>query len=525
MPCHWTVASLRDACIGSVAGWLVGLVSRGAGPGVRAEQRKVVLGWLTAGVRQEVLTKVLRTLNTHMPMDSKWQIIHLVGDSTTQSVDLTQAGLIFVDEVFHLYRSLALALAVNLTRLGISCDMRSRVDRRYIADVNATAYRILGCMKHLTWVTLSGLGDTQIMATLAATCHHLVYLDVSGSPRLTDDGVLVLIDCNPHNLMSLEVDVVVKENIKPSPCCATLNYVCVANTEVGVVGGVLLLRWLPRLISLGGDLGNGLPITEVLTSLQPQDGGIWKCGLVAVWEARVLPRQAALLTSTCPAFHALNTEEGSIPNLALLSPLASLTVDLHHRFCPGLVDALTSHSHTLTRLILTHSFNSPIDLTTLMAMTPHLTHLQATLTLDPWGGGEGEGEVWPSLRWAVVGMTSLKATVALLTHTPALTHLALTLTPDPYSETWEDLDDALISQVTSGGGLQNLSCLVITECAITITGINTLIDACPSLACVAPLLYWPRINRHDIKRLRLQAKQSNWKIEFCLRYDQPLQQV
>ncbi|XP_050722920.1 uncharacterized protein LOC127001792 [Eriocheir sinensis] len=515
MPCCQSVSPLSEAAGERVRQWLLCCLCHQPGPQERQAVRRHVLTALAPRPRQDLLSHVLAS--PEVVMDNKCQLVEILGDVTTRSVDLIPGGPLFVEEVFHLYRSLTMAAVINLTRLGIVCDVRSIADRRYVPDINVTFYRLMGHMRHLVWVTLAGVADGTILAHLGANCHALEYLDVSGSPRVDDVGVAKLLLQGRMNLRDLHH--LAHAPLPPtSPCCATLTYLGVTRTETSSASIVLLLRCLRQVTSLGGFVNDG-SLLEVLKLLKNGKAAEWPTSLSEVSEARILPHQVPLLVAACPGLTTLVTEETSVPALSLLPSLQSLTVDLQLRGESGpLYDMVEVRGSALTHLRLENSINCPLELTYLMDAAPHLHHLEARLYL-------GEGCVvtgWASLASAKIGVTTCKGVVALLTHTPALRRLTLSLDPEPYTETWRDLNDAVLEQVVGGGGLGAVEELVVTDCGATVTGLQLLMLHCQHLALVASLINWPAITLADLHLLREQIACNNWCLDLQLRLAAPL---
>ena len=453
-------------------------------------------------------------------MDIKCQLVEVLGDTTTWCVDLTPVGQLYIDEVFHLYRSLTLAGLVNVTHLGMMCNVKSLSDRRYLPDVNSTFYRLMGHLRHLVWVTLCGVADNTMLAALGANCHVLQYLDVSSSPRVDDLGVGKLLLQGRINLRNLSL--LASAPLPPtSLCCASLTFLGVSHTEAGVASVVLILRCLRQATSLGGCISDG-SLVEVLEVMKA--GGIadWPTSLTKVWEPRVLPHHAPILAAGCPALHSLTTQEISVSSVSLLPPLLELTIDLCLRGDEEpLYDMLEISGSTLTHFVLEGNINCPLEMTILMDAAPQLRHLKACVYL-----GDGcEVRGWASLASAEVGVTTCKGIVALLTHTPALRRLTLSLEPEPYAETWRDLDDGVLEQVMAGDGLVALEQLVVTRCGMTPSGLELLMLHCQHLELVAPLIQWPAITQDDLTLLRRQIMSSNWCLDLQLSLEAPLKPV
>ncbi|MPC24727.1 hypothetical protein E2C01_017821 [Portunus trituberculatus] len=518
MPRCRGVSPLREVAGECVFRWLKWSLRLQPGPRDRQKLRQHMLNTLAPRPRQALLSQVLAMPN--VVMDTKCQLVEVLGDTTTWCADLTPGGELYVDEVFHLYRSLTMAGLINITHLGMMCNIQSLADRRYLPDVNSTFYRLMGHLRHLVWVTLCGVADNTMLAALGANCHALQYLDVSSSPRVDDVGVGKLLLRGKINMRDLSL--LASAPLPPtSPCCASLTFLGVSQTEAGVASVVLLLRCLRQITSLGGCISDG-SMVDVLQVLKAGGVADWPTSLTKVWEPRVLPHHAPLLVAACPALHSLITQEVSVSSVSLLPPLLELTIDLCLRGDTELLyEMLETSGSTLTHFVLEGNINCPLEMSFLMSAAPQLRHLKACVYLEE--GCEVQG--WASLASAEVGVTTCKGIVALLTHTPALRRLTLSLEPEPYAETWRDLDDGVLGQVMGGGGLEALEQLVVTRCGMTPSGLESLMLHCQHLELVAPLIQWPAITLDDLVLLRKQIVCSNWCLDLQLSLESPLKPV
>lgn len=79
--------------------------------------------------------------------------------------------------------------------------------------------------------------------------------------------------------------------------------------------------------------------------------------------------------------------------------------------------------------------------------------------------------------------------------------------------------------MVSGGGLGALEELAVSNCGVTVTGLQLLMLHCQHLALVGPLISWPAITQADLQLLREQIVCSNWCLDLKLRIDAPLRPV
>ncbi|XP_071519901.1 uncharacterized protein [Panulirus ornatus] len=509
MPPVRVISSLMETCSEWVWRWLHRCLNHQASPPERLRQRKYVLTTLNSNIRQKLLKRILCIHMYDVPMASKCMLLELLADRNTHWVDLTQGGYAYIDEIFHLYRTLNLGLLVGLTRLGFICNVKMKNDQKYLPDVNSTFYRLLNQMRHLQWVRLSGVADRNMLATLGVNCHSLQHVDVSGSMRVDDMALAALILKDPIVVEGQSQEQVATHQLPTNSCCATLNFVCISETQVSMMSALLLLRYVPNLTSFGGYVEAG-SLSAVLQLLQPQEG-VEQYKLTHLWEDRILPAQASLLKVACPHLTTLITCESSLASLPHLQPLTTLTLDLDFRGCASdIYSGLQMQGDTLKELRFLKSINCPLDLAWLMELTPNLEWIECNLYIE-----EGyQMPTWRLLKVASVIVSSSKVVLALLTHTPELRNLSLTFLPEPYQETFECINDDLILNTTLAGGLTRLEHLRITDCAITMWGVQCLLLHCQQLTHIAAFSSWKNISQHDIRTLQSQVQENNWQLNL-----------
>ncbi|KAK8741545.1 hypothetical protein OTU49_002264 [Cherax quadricarinatus] len=512
MPPFKKIDSLTEICSEWVWRWLHHCLDYQAAPRERMRQREYVLATLNPNIRQQLLNRILSLQMNDVMLSGKCMLLEMLGDRSTQWVDLSQSGYGYVDEVFHFYRTLTLGLLINITRLGLICNVKTKVDCKYLLDINCTFYRVLNQMRHLQWVTLGGVGDRTILATLGANCYQLEHLNVQDSVRVDDDAVAALLLKNPQAVDGLSKKQVLDTALPSNPCCKTLSFVCVCGTQVSLVSAALLLRYVPALTSFGGSVEGG-SLSSLIELLQPEKG-VTKLNLNKFWDSKILPHQASLMNVACPKLTFLMTTASSLPSLHFLYPIASLTVELSFHGCAAdIYSYLGARGENLKTLIFTDNLNCLLDMAWLMELTPNLEQIESSLYIEE--GYEIVG--WKLLKEATVTVNSSKTLLTLLSHTPNVRHLSINFLPQPYMETFECINDDLIINVISAGGLMRLEKLTITECAITIKGLNWLFLHCAELTYIARLLFWKNVSQEDIHQLHVQANQNNWQLTIVLR--------
>ncbi|XP_066945052.1 uncharacterized protein [Macrobrachium rosenbergii] len=513
MPPFNQITSLSNLCTEWVWRWLYYCLNHEAAPQNRFKQRQYVVATLNASVRQQLLNHVCKVHMYQVDCSSKCFLIEMLGDKSTQCIDMTQTGEYYVDEIFQLYRTLTFGLILNVTKLGIVCNVRCRNDRRHIPDVNVTFYRVFNQMHHLRWLTLSGLADLTIMGILGNNCLRLEYLDISYSSYVTDDGIARLILRDPAVINGRTAEQISRMDLDTTELCNSLSYLCISGTAVSMLGAVVIMKFLPKLRSLGSQIDCG-SICYVIELLQ-QDDGIRKFQLYEMSEFLMTAERASLLCETCPNVSKFTTCLRSMDALHILHPLQSLTIDDVRGDPWDIYDYLQTRGSTLKELILTNNINSPLDLSWIMELTPNLEKFQSNIMIS-----EGyEIPEWKNLRVAGVTVSSSKVLLSLLTHAPALKELSIVFSPQPYSETADCLNDDLFIYIALSDGLKHLEKLKIKECALSSRGIDCLLIHCPELWYFAYLIFWHNISPDDIERFKSEAAKNNWRLKFVMRED------
>ena len=517
MPPFRVIGSLNSICIEWVWRWLFYCLKQEATPQNRIQQREYVISTLNANIRQQLLNHVCKTHMYQVHHSSKCFLLELLGDKSTSCVDFTESGFCYVDEVFQLYRTLTFSLILNLGKLGVICNVNQLSDRKHVPDLNVTFYRVFNQMHNLRWLTMRGLADSTILGILSNNCPNLEYLDVANSSFVTDEGIARLILRDPAIINGRSLEQMARMDLDTTELCKSLYFLSISGTEITMIGVVIVLRFLPKLRSLGGDIDCG-SISHAIELIQP---GVDNGGEAKVFQFDILsdfvlsPRKACLLSRTCPKVTKFTTGIRSMSALHHLHPLQSLTIEdvSCEPWC--IYDYLGIRGSTLKELILPDNINFPLDLSWIIELTPNLERLQSNIMVE-----EGyEIPNWKTLRVANVMISSSKVLLVLLTHTPSLRELDLTFCAEPYSETSDCLNDDLFIYIAVSGGLKDLEKLIIRDCALSSRGIDCLLIHCPELWYFAYLIFWRNVSQEDIQRFRSEAIENNWKLRLILRED------
>ncbi|XP_068227036.1 uncharacterized protein [Palaemon carinicauda] len=510
MPPFKQIDSLGNICTEWVWRWLYYCLNYEASPQKRMKQREYVVATLNSNVRQHLVNRMCKAHMYEVSLGSKCFIIEMLGDKSTQCIDFTQTGSYYVDEVFQLYRTLTFSLLLNLTKLGVVCNVRSVSDRKHIPDLNVTFYRVFNQMHHLRWLTLSGLADITIMGLLGSNCHHLEYLDVSYSPFLTDDGIARLILRDPAIINGRTAEQISRLELDTSELCRSLSYLCVSGTATTMMGVVIIVKFLPNLRSLGGQIDCG-SISYAIELLQP-DEGVRMFKFCELSDSIITAERVSILSEACPKVSKFTTCLRSMNVLSMLHPLQSLTIEDVREDPTYIYSYLQIRGSTLKELIITDSINCLLDLWWIVELTPNLEVLQSNIMVT-----EGyEIHEWKLLKVAHVTASSSKVLLSLLTHAPALKELSITFAPQPYRETADCLNDDLFIYIAVSGGLTCLEKLKMKECALSSRGIDCLLMHCPELWYFAYLKFWYNVSPGDVEKFKSEAAKNNWKLKFVM---------
>lgn len=514
MPPHNPLSPLRDICIEWTLEWISSNVKFGGTSQQHKQQRHYLTSALSSNIRQQLLFLTFQQPLYERNLTYKCLMLKLLGDHNTQSVDFSGAGATYLNEVNYLYRILTQVQITKLTKLGINCNLRTVADKNCLMEVNATFYYVFNQMTNLRWVKLVGVADKTLLRALGMNCPHLEYLNVDESFRVNDEAVANLLLRDPEDVAFQNNNDIDLKDISTNPCACCLKVICLSGTEVSIRSAVIILYCVPYLKSFDGDVNVG-SLCSAMESLQPKDG-YRSFNLQKLWDTRILPNQALLLDKVCPYLTYLSTDASSLFILHLLSSISSLTLKLYFQNATiEIYNYLLVSGGNLRELVLVDHINCCLDLTWLVELTPNLERLEATIIKE-----EGKNIMeWPSLTTAKVTLESSKTLFALLTHAYGLKDLDVTFEKWSCQETFEDINDALITNAVASGSLQNLQKMWINKCAISMKGIDCLLLNCPNLVYLAPLAFWNGISQEDLHILRQRMKENNWHFRFVLRVD------
>ncbi|XP_042862830.1 uncharacterized protein LOC122247559 isoform X1 [Penaeus japonicus] len=514
MPPYKTILSLTDICTKRVLDLLYEGIRVSAPPQERKKQHSYVTSTLNSNIRQHLINVIFQQPLHKQTFTCKCMLLEMLGDCSTQTIDFSQVGSVYIDEVWHFYRTLTIGLMINLMKLGLACNLRKKMDEKFLLDVNTSLYRVFNQMKNLRWVTLIGVADRTLLESLGTNCIHLEYLNVNESSKVNDDAIARLLLKDPELIEDQSEETLCFQDIQTNPCASNLKMVGVSVTNVSLTSVFVLLYYVPKLESLGGPIQAG-SIGSILKHLDPEDGSRF-LNLNELWEAKIRPCQASLLNMMCPNLTCLTCDASSLDSLHIISSISALTLKLCFReYVDDIYNYLLGSGQNLKKLILVDHINCGLDLSWLIELTPNLEYLEATLIREDGA----EIAEWHFLKSAKVTVQSSKVTLALLTHAPVLADLDITFVMEPYQETFVCINDDLIINAVVDGGLTNLQKLRISECAVSMKGIDCLLLHCPGLTYLAPLSFWHGVSLQDLHALRQRVKERNWVLKIVMRVD------
>lgn len=514
MPPHKPLSSLKDICIQWTLEWISSVVKVCGSHQQHKYQRLYLISALSSNIRQHLLFLTFRQPLYERNLTYKCLVLQLLGDQNTRSVDFSCAGIAYLYEVNYLYRILTQVQITNLTRLGINCNLRTMADKKCLMEVNATFYPVFNKMTNLRWVRLVGVADKTLLTALGMNCPHLEYLYVDESHRVNDEAVAKLLLRDSMDVAFQNIKDFDLQDIPTNPCASSLKVIGLNGTEVSMKSVLTILHCVPYLESFEGDVNVG-SLCKIMESLQPEDGHR-SFNLQKLWDTRILPNQALLIDRVCPHLTYLSTDASSLFALHLLSSVSSLTLKLYFQNATiEIYNYLLVSGVNLRELVLVDHINCCLDLTWLVELTPNLEHLEATIMKEE----RRNMSQWPLLTTAKITLESSKPLFALMTHAPILKDLDVTFEAWSGLDTFEDINDTLITNAVASGSLQNLQKLKINKCAISMKGIDCLILNCPDLMYLAPLAFWNGVSHEDLQILHQRTKENNWCFRLVLRVD------
>ncbi|XP_076064664.1 uncharacterized protein LOC143038880 [Oratosquilla oratoria] len=513
MPPNLQVKSLLDLGAEWTSNWLMTCLRQVSSPTERFLQRSYVMHHLNVNARQLILHRVLATHMYRLDITSRCLMLELLGDKSTVCVDMTSAGKMLIEDVFHFYRTATSSLLLNLVKLGFDCEIKRFVEDRYILDVNSVFYRVLKQMKHLRWVTITCICDTEIMSILGKNCPSLEYLDVSSSWNVTDESVFDLLMPKQGDLKNKALEELRDYQAPINKCCGSLVVVNLSGTNITQHSVILLLRLAPRLTSFGGFLDEG-SVSFGVSFLQPQEG-IKNFNLTSLYDSTVEPEHASLLAHACPGINTVSTRIISLPSLHFLPSITSLSVDCDFQsFTDDIYNYLEVRGESLKELNLKDCIHCVLDVAWIARFMPNLVRLEAKLDYDE----DIDMPVWRFLRVANVLVQSSKCLYNFLTHTPVLAELKVDFDGLPYSETYTSIDDKFLTRVLCDDGLGALQRLELGKCALGREGLDALLLHCTNLHYIATLIEWEKLLPVDVEDIRTETYLNNWKLQLVVHH-------
>ena len=582
MPAHAPVPALISAATAAASSYLLRCAKSWPCVQARQLQRAHVLAILQPPLRQHILDNAMSTNMYQMDMDEKILLLHLLGDQSTRIVDVTTTGYQYVDEVFSLYRALTSSFVINLRTLGFVCLIKGKADLKYVSDVNSMFYLTLQRMKYLTTVTLSGIANTEILAIIGKTCHHLEYLDVSHSQRVEDEGLIALLISKPDHLISLWEKKMSHFMAKCHPCCKSLQFLGLSGTDVTTQSVCNALQFLTKLKSFGGHLHNAsmcsaitflygepLPIyRQKIVKLNIYD--VDKAGLVQIcandldgngladkneslnddetkkrcddsssdeesdliaipaqfyitriFDVVISKNQCHILNKVCPEVFSVDTNLASLKTLHNFHQLKELCIECDFKcWCDPLCGYLESSGSTLESLVARDSINDSIPYDYLREWCPKLKSI--TVPLESCTDGPSIcADAWESLTYANILMVSTEHFISFCSVAVNLTELCFVFAPDSYSDTLESFNDGLIGTILNNGGLSRVRKVFFGRSCLSGATVLALTSHCQDLHSVGYLDLWRLLTDLQLAQVQDTIKRSNWQLRLLRSTDFP----
>lgn len=182
-----------------------------------------------------------------------------------------------------------------------------------------------GMARNLTTVVLPYVADNSVLKCLGQHCIHLVYLDISNSWNIDEDGIFNLLFKNPEDL-NLPVDVISSEMDPPSPClldelqvddeelnpaCFTIQEIRIQDTNTSPTNLFIILLTVKNLKSLGGYL-YFRSVGDAIVTLKANNPSL-KLNLTHLWDAHLPPHKLDTLAQVLPNLMFLSTRVSNLP--------------------------------------------------------------------------------------------------------------------------------------------------------------------------------------------------------------------
>ena len=509
MPNLKSLPKLEDIAREKIISWLLHCSNNYLGPLNRKIQRAYIESLLGGNLGQQLLNTVLKTSKNKLDLYSKCLILELLCNQSTLYIDLIQGGSLIIEEVFRLYRTLLHCLPVGLARFGLICDIKPGVDQRYITDVNSFFYRILGQMKNLRSISLVGVGDTEILKQIGLNCEQLEYLDVTNSWKVNDRSVACLLYESPNICHNKSIEQLIGIDDDLNMCCFNLRFIGLSGTDISNKSIAMCFINCPRVVSFGGYIHQG-SVTNILELVQSKLVKR-KYNIRELWEDKISESQVELLSYACPLLTSLSTSSESLYTIHNLSSLTSLTLDCDFQdWNEELYTYLLSNGSKLKSLKLNDNVNCKLDIGWLMELTPSLV----TLSAHVYYSNVGYPVTWSSLQNADIVVDSSKCVHELLIHTPEIENLNLKFVGEPYCEDETSINDDLMIDIATYGGLHKAKNIKIGVCGLGIVAVETLLAYCSDLQSISTLSLWKNFTAEHLNELEKRVKEANWDLKL-----------
>lgn len=556
MPVFRPVETLQDLCIQTCATWFVRCSTTWPDVQAKKYQKAHIYQYLNAFCRQEFINKILQRHMHEFSVDNKIIILELLGDQQMSSFDVVPSGYQYIEEVFAIYRALTYSLMVNIKRLGISCKLKSRGERQVIGDVNTFFGNTLNKMRHLTSITLHGLGDANLLTIIGKTCKGLQHLDVSHSSRVNDTSLSNLFLSNAESLNTLLQGDLPFFVARLNPCCETLKYLGLAATSIGTQSVLTSVLLAPKLETFGGYLDYGrmaygiaLPFKksnsdttdnssdseETIMDLHDLErNGIFKITnanyeyedkdletiansadtklplpstlkFSEIWD--VLPPSdiVDILRQVCPCVTSFHTSAKALPQLVRFRPLKSLEIECDFRegWDEFVLNYIYECGSSLESITVNEPDNAFLSLSEITKYCPKLKKLTMPVYV--------EEDVQLTVNYANISVMSWHVLDKLCCHNSSLKELYIVLNEQIDCES---LTDERLGKALAGVTLHHLEVLIVGKCKLSNKAFQILWEHCPTLRVVGFVDMWQNMSMSELACVIEEIKSNNWDVSL-----------
>ncbi|CAL4065450.1 unnamed protein product [Meganyctiphanes norvegica] len=486
MPANIPLDTLCNCAFKQVWQWLYNLINRH--PGFRNTQRYYLIENLLMKFRDQLLRFTFKEKAEEVSTLDKCSFIKLLADDKTKVLDFTNSAKWLFEDVMSLYYALEFANVVNLYRFGVRCSVTlTESEFAQSINVNASFYDTLRSMVQLTSLTLTGIANGTILKILARNCEQLKYLNVQDSKSICDNCVVKLILTESIDIDMYSVDDLLNMKVASTPCTSKLTHVGLSGTSVTLKSAVILLQYIPNLLSFEGQVNEGSTfeaISIMAKNCSYDESFVLK--LTHLCDSQLPPEKASLISRVCPDLMYVDISASwinSLYNLQTISHL-SLDVDFGH-YINDIYNYLYGYGEYLTTLNLKKSNSSPLDLEWLINFTPNLEHLNAYLECS----NTDLNAYWVKLKTASIVIKSAECFIVFCKFAPLIEELDLKFkTKVSYDDDdWHSINDTLVVSVLVDGGLLKLKKLIIGECDLGIDSVEYIMSHCYNLAYIGNL--------------------------------------